>query len=149
MEFRASPWHVGGEFSSPAQISQLELSVEPTYVYAGLFLTSPELWDACVRASPHRDSLALLAWWPLTEQGPRGLMCLQGSRSMGLSPLSFCLSIFTSLLLSSSLSFKNSYDGERVERNRTICSVLLLEVHKTVAADTPAFGQRRILSFRS
>lgn len=92
----------------------------------------------------------LLAWWPLiTEQGPRGLMCLQGSRSMGLSPLSFCLSVFTSFLLSSSLSFKNSYDGERVERNRTICSVLLLEVHKAVAADTPAFGQRRILSFRS
>lgn len=55
MEFRASPWHVGGEFSSPAEISQLELSVEPTYVYAGLFLASPELWDACVRASLHRD----------------------------------------------------------------------------------------------
>lgn len=63
---------------------------------------------------------------------------------------SFLPSVFTSFLLPSFLCFKNDHDGESVSRNRTVCcSVLLLDVQKAVAADTPEFGQRRILSFPS
>ena len=80
----------------------------------------PEPRDTSDRASLHRDIPVLLAWWRLIagqgRGGAEGLgMFLNAGSAVRDGPsTSLLLSVFTSFLVSSSLSSENSYNGEGV-----------------------------------